>query len=358
MDVITTKILVAMLFGVIRFVLGVLPIKAYFISKTKADKDNLKSVIDDQKYATLRFMMSLAQSFGTGVLFATCFLRMIPEAQQMLQLLESEKTFYPVSQLIISLGFFGTYFIEDILQWFILRENKGTSVDTKNENISSKKAISSSNREYLNDNRKIIDKEKNGDDVSVKTIIDNMDKEVQTENESSVVLDSSCKVVFKQSLETELQISRNLIMVVALSVDAVWEGILIGLQTSVSSIWYLFGAVSVHSASIVFCVTLEVLLVESNGRIATMQLLLLTGTTTFGILLGIILCSESKEEVVIKSWTIMVFEGFSSGAVLYVTFFEALQREKTRQCKRALQALCIITGFTLIALLECLKLKD
>lgn len=189
-------------------------------------------------------------------------------------------------------------------------------------------------------------KQKIEDNLSIRTITSSLDQEVQTESKGSVM--SSSEIIHKQHLETELQISRNLIMVVALSVNAVWEGVMIGLQTSVKNIWYLFGTVSIHSANVVFCVTLEVLLVESKGKMATMQLFLIAGTTTFGILLRIILSSDSGEAIVIKSWIIMVFEGFSSGAVLYVTFFEALQREKTRRCKRALQGLCIVIGFTLI----------
>lgn len=60
---------------------------------------------------------------------------------KMLELLEDGKPFYPFSQLIILLGFFATYFIEDTMQWLIVRENKKNLVDTKNDDIGYRKKI-------------------------------------------------------------------------------------------------------------------------------------------------------------------------------------------------------------------------
>lgn len=122
MDLIVTKIVVAILFLVIRFVFGILPIKIWKrLPIWEEQKDGTKT-IDPKRREVVNNVLSYLQSFGGGVLFATCFLHMMPEmyhsARELVKfhILDSD---FPHSQLIISIGFFLVYYVEDLSDWLI-----------------------------------------------------------------------------------------------------------------------------------------------------------------------------------------------------------------------------------------------
>ena len=60
---------------------------------------------------------------------------------------------------------------------------------------------------------------------------------------------------------------RGLLVILALSLHAVFEGIALGLTVSVRSVWYLFLAIASHKFVIAFCVGMQ--FVTSGTRIHT-----------------------------------------------------------------------------------------
>lgn len=79
MDLTASKIVVGVLFGLIRFLAGTLPIKIYnYLIKRERPQTGSKFInAKREQQITCRF--ALFQSFGGGVLFATCMLHMMPE---------------------------------------------------------------------------------------------------------------------------------------------------------------------------------------------------------------------------------------------------------------------------------------
>lgn len=79
MDLKTTKIVVAVLFGIIRLVFGILPLKLYvFLRKWESD-DGSNTFVNQKRHNQVNLVLAMCQSFGGGVLFATCFLHMMLE---------------------------------------------------------------------------------------------------------------------------------------------------------------------------------------------------------------------------------------------------------------------------------------
>lgn len=113
MDLNTTKIVVAILFGILRFFFGVLPIKLYKLIRHWEDQDDSRTFINEKRHAQVNCAVAMCQSFGGGVLFATCFLHMMVDAyfsMEQLKQMGHITTEYPLSQMIISCGFFSSIF--------------------------------------------------------------------------------------------------------------------------------------------------------------------------------------------------------------------------------------------------------
>lgn len=79
MNVLTTKLVVAVVFGIIRFAFGVLPLKLYDYLRRWEEDDGSNTFINQKRHNQVNCALAMCQSFGGGVLFATCFLHMMLE---------------------------------------------------------------------------------------------------------------------------------------------------------------------------------------------------------------------------------------------------------------------------------------
>nr|XP_023017695.1 zinc transporter ZIP3-like [Leptinotarsa decemlineata] len=402
MDLQSTKILVAVLFSFVRFFFGILPVKLYKCLRKWEGDDGSGKFVNNKRHTQVNCAIALCQSFGGGVLFATCFLHMMLEVYQSVEDLKkfgNLNTNYPLSQLTISLGFFLVYFLEELSHWVITRipdkpyppiekkfnnftnasvtpieedetknskaflvedeyekttgkckaeeENvteseeisdanmleKGFSVDNHHENIVYDSL--SFNSDVARNNRKNLDNDREIDDV----------EEIQEE-------------VLECEIKSQQQIMRYILIVVALSFHAIFEGLAIGLQHSIANIWYLFIAVSIHSATILFCIGLELLLARAKTKFIYYQMLALAFASPFGVFLGLLVTIKSDIQTRAKSIAVVFLEGLSAGTILYITFFEILNREKERRVYRIPRAICILAGFFLMAFLQSLEVYD
>lgn len=152
---------------------------------------------------------------------------------------------------------------------------------------------------------------------------------------------------------TQKQILRGIMIILALSLHSFFEGLAIGLQMKKSNIWYLFIAISIHSATILFVVSMELILANTKIKVIIVHVLILSITSPLGVFLGLLVTLKSSNESRVKSVAVAVLEGLSAGTILYITFFEVLIREKERRQCRMRRAFFIIFGFCLMACLEC-----
>nr|CAH7761860.1 unnamed protein product [Callosobruchus chinensis] len=394
MDVQSTKILVAVLFAVIRFFFGVLPVKLYHFLRRWEGDDGSNTFVNQKRHKQVNCAIALCQSFGGGVLFATCFLHMMLEVQSSVEELKrigDLNSDYPLSQLTICVGFFFVYFLEEISHWFLSKVPKDSgspSPITKKVNNFTKASVSpldtsetASNafmieeayektmeldkRQYDNEPEKEDDdsremltlEEKNRKNIVYDTLSLNSEAAKQKAEE----LDVPKEVVEEEDEQVEREITnkqhvmRCVLIVVALCFHAVFEGLAIGVQKSTADIWFLFTAVSIHSATILFCISLELLLAKARADFIYTHMLFLALASPFGVLLGLGITQKYDAESQSKSIAVVLLEGLSAGTILYITFFEVLNREKERRVYRVYRAFCIIGGFSLMAFLQYLE---
>ncbi|KAJ8981535.1 hypothetical protein NQ317_006696 [Molorchus minor] len=312
-DLMIAKVVAMTVLGISSFCVGILPVRLTKLS-------SLQSVNGDKN-----LLISLLLCFGGGVLLYTTFIHLQPEVRQSFESLERRGRLpqfgFPPSELVFCLGFFFVYLIEEVVHLLLDRKMHDEPL---HRSLSVRRC--SSNKD-LSNSKKLLN--------SQTTI--NVEKHGHSHHE----MDESLKNSFG-----------GFLAVLALSFHAVFEGLAVGLESSVQKVWYLFAAIATHKLVIGFCVGLE--LVTSKTKI--MLMLLYIGTfalvTPLGIGIGIILSgkSDSSEDI-----TSLVLQGMAAGTLLYVVFFEVLARERENQHSGVWQLLSILCGFAVMLLLQFLS---
>lgn len=143
---------------------------------------------------------------------------------------------------------------------------------------------------------------------------------------------------------------RGFFTVLALSFHAVFEGLAVGLENEVSNVWYLFLAIATHKFVISFCVGVDLI----STRTKTVLVMLYLGTFAFvtplGIGIGIALSNDPTTSGTELSTVIL--QGMAAGTLLYVVFFEVLQRERANEQSGILKLVAIMAGFGVMFALQ------
>ena len=147
-----------------------------------------------------------------------------------------------------------------------------------------------------------------------------------------------------------LQGIRAFVLLLALSLHTVFEGLALGLQPSLALLWTLFGAIAFHKAIMAF--TMGIQFAENIGKISRVIvfIVLFSFMAPLGIAIGTVIAHSSStgqgSSTLVAS---VILQGIATGTFIYVTFFEVLQKE-VGQDHNVLKVLAIIAGYGVIAL--------
>ncbi|XP_065334892.1 zinc transporter ZIP1-like [Cloeon dipterum] len=139
---------------------------------------------------------------------------------------------------------------------------------------------------------------------------------------------------------------RSVLLVAALSLHSVLEGVAIGLQPSVDSVVQISAAVMLHKAVIAFSLGLN-LVQSALGLTAILQsCLVFCSTSPIGIGLGMLAdeMGHTPQSVLLNG----VLQGLACGTFIYVTFFEVLPRELSNGIQRLPKVLAVLIGFSVV----------
>lgn len=140
---------------------------------------------------------------------------------------------------------------------------------------------------------------------------------------------------------------QGLLTVLALSFHAIFEGLAVGLEPSISSVVYLAAAIATHKLVISFCVGMELYVAGASTRATLGYLSIFSMVTPIGIGIGLAL-SHFKNDSENLGPTPTILQGMAAGTLLYVVFFEVLARERANEKSGLLQLVAIIVGFALM----------
>jgi len=217
------------------------------------------------------FMAGL-MCFGGGVLLATVFIHMLPEVRDSLALsyidaypeIKETTGLYPFGEVVLCGGFFLIYFIEAAVQkifFHIHGHSHGVPTGASSENGFGHHKSDSEDGEYNSAYTTETESEM-GSTATIKV-------SPKPSNKKDTVLDAKAK---EKKLLSSI---RSFVIVMALSVHAIFEGMAIGkvfeiltpktlplaamslisgLQLNETDVWKLFIAVAIHECAILFCV--------------------------------------------------------------------------------------------------------
>ncbi|XP_047736750.1 protein zntD-like isoform X2 [Hyalella azteca] len=296
---------------------------------------------------------------------------------------------YPLAELFICIGFFFVYIIEEIIHKVVFRTHshatskKASSEDDsmvlKNRFSDANKLPPITNGTYRS--RSLSNVAENGQvgssdlsnggnlppkDSWATTGVDN--PSFIAENDGDMTMQMSrpsvtpstaghghSHMVDMSSLKARDWVNnlRSLIIVLALSFHAVFEGLAVGLQQNVADVWYLFYAIAAHKFVIAFCVGLELISGGTKLVLTVVYMITFAMVTPLGIAIGIVVTEGiGSPNSLSHLWTVTVLQGMAGGTILYVTFCEVLERERNRKNGRFSKLAALIVGFATMALIQ------
>ncbi|KAJ2953205.1 hypothetical protein O0L34_g782 [Tuta absoluta] len=313
--VLTAKVITMVILFTVSMLCGCLPL----IISVKFDWFT-KSAGPDMRTSN-QFVLGLL-AFGGGVLFATTFMHLLPEVDENVQLLQAagqlpEMPIY-LAALIMCSGFFMMYLVEELVHVYI------NSRENSNANTSFTRVLS---------------------------IRRNNDGEVAKDEESKSP-DHKGHVHGHSHLHTEgaddsiVAALRGLLIVLALSIHELFEGLAVGLESSANKVWFMFGAVSAHKYIIAFCIGVELLVAGTRRWLSILYIFTFSFVSALGIGVGILLVGGAgAAQAGLYS---VVLQGLACGTLVYVVFFEVWRQDRTG----LLQFVCSVLGFALMVALE------
>lgn len=206
-------------------------------------------------------MVSLCLSLGGGVLLATCFTHLIPEvrdnlADQLQKNSLEQFSSYPLTELVVCIGFFLVYFVEEIVKHF--KRHKKHS-----------KAKTTQQCEGLLWPNSQLTAVKSADDVNSVSV----DQGTGTPD---------CQIEQNNNEMSHVHDLRSLFVVLALSFHSVMEGLAIGLEQDIDDMVFLFVAVSIHECTILFCIGIKLVTSCSSLMNIILNIVVLTMVSPFG----------------------------------------------------------------------------
>lgn len=393
MDLLGSKLVILALFGLVKFIAGLTPSIVLRLLKAHSKRQRL-----------IEKVMGGVSCSGGGALLATVFIHMLPEARESINhairhfeksnmtededehTLEShedsheEEHAYPYAELIMFVGFFAIYFIEAVVHIFfsgahgsgffghshgifpdmiedtiVNQEEKNISIDSgqteqtkpgilKSENSNSNNGVD--NNKFIIRNEGLASRDIN--EITPKATINKLRVSATggTDVEVKITNEKDRKLLFSV---------RNLFMLLALSIHGIFEGMAIGLQTTSHDVCKLFVALSLHEIPVLFCVGMEMFNVGIKKLHIIAYFMSLGIVSSVGIIIGIVLTLHANEaNSDTNNMIIGLLQGLAGGTLLYVTFYEVLDREKLSKAGMTGILGCTLTmiGFGLMAWLE------
>ncbi|XP_059483138.1 zinc transporter ZIP1-like [Neocloeon triangulifer] len=340
-DLLVARICVMILLPGITFVLGMLPTWLSIIFKWD------KHVISGLQGKRAQFIFSKLLCFAGGVLMATVFMHLLPslrvdcEEQVTNGNLPDAGPALPWAEFLLSCGFFFVYLVEEAAHAFVHWQSKAkhpapvqpTAPTPCIEEIQQNVTGIRPHEEH--DEEKVpIDEETtpNG-----RHSLSNGHGHSHSGGAHSHIPPSG-------ATDTVLANVRNIMTILALSFHCIFEGIAVGMEETAGEVWYLFGAISTHKFVIAICVGIELLASKTKRSLVYTYVFIFGFVSAVGIIAGWLIATTGAEGAD-KNAVTVTMQGMAAGTIVYVTFFEILQREKSNNQNGFLQLASIILGF-------------
>jgi len=314
-------------------------------------------------------LISFGNCIGGGVFLGMCFLGLFPYVhEKFTEVLGNAKitTSFPLSEFVIIIGFFLIFSVEHLIMT--------TRRKIEKESLSSEVSVGMSRAVITGDLRKMEDdgNDDDGDETCVGLLeLDGQEPDLCEENKISVLKPSlavrnfyrgtsetqglqhvrmthhtHCDMSFAVSRGTGL---RRLILLLAVSIHSLFEGVTLGLQTNQTKVFHLFLAVLFHEMLVALAVGANIAKLNL-GLVASLKyILIVTGSIPVGILLGLLIRTAPG---LLGACVSATLQGIAAGIFIHVTFMEIIPEELSGDNRRLLKIALFFIGFMVMAVVN------
>lgn len=266
-------------------------------------------------------ILSYCNCFAGGVFLATSLLDLLPMIRQKFLAVFNESkitTVFPVAEFTTCMGFFMVLILEQVIHTFHER-----SFLHGHDNYDIKAPL-------LEGARK-----------------EHRHTEIHGDNSDSFDTRHTQKdqTLRHQEQKTEGSI-RTYILVLALSMHSIFEGLALGLIVEVDRLIQIAVAVMIHKSIIAFAMGVSMVQHKMSLGTVVKAALIFSIMGPIGISVGIgVLDSASLKSSNLASG---ILQGIANGTFIFVTFFEILQNELARKGNGLLKVLFMIIGYSIV----------
>ena len=263
---------------------------------------------------TRQRFLSLCNCFAGGAFFATCLLDLLPMIRDKYQQafsLAGIHTVFPVAEFTTCAGFFLVLIVEQIVHSFndssLLHGSHGSQ--SHNEPLLGRSA----------------------------------------EDEDGGFYSSSSSPFRPQQRKKTKAVEsgfRVYILILALSMHSIFEGLALGLITDVDRLVQIAAAVVIHKSIIGFSLSVNMVQHEMATKTVVKSVILFSLVSPIGTAIGMTVLRNSTEQS--SSLASCILQGIANGTFLHVTFFEIFQRELAERGSRLLKVLSMIVGYSVV----------
>lgn len=305
------------------FIIGNIPIKLNKMFNWKGDAKNNPYV---------KFLLGL----GGGVLMCTTFIHLLPEVSESLEDFDFATDIeIPFAELLMCIGFFTMYLVEECVHLYLHRKEKLYGFREIRKSLSIRRGEFDDSNESLETPKAKRNSELVYDQNAHAHHVDH------SHVDHSHVHHSHVHHSHNYAEHGTVKTLRGLLIVLALSVHELFEGLAVGLESGAATVWYMFGAVSAHKFVIAFCIGVE-LVTSLKTKLVIIYVFTFAVVSPIGIGIGIIVSNMEQSSTALAS---VILQGIATGTLLYVVFFEILQADKKSGLK---QYSSIFIGFVIM----------
>ncbi|KAK3098909.1 hypothetical protein FSP39_024229 [Pinctada imbricata] len=304
------------------------------------------------KQVRYRRAISFLSCFAAGVFLATCLLDLLPGVRNNLTtVFEAFKvqTKFPIAEFVMTFGLFIILVVEQVVLTF--KEKQLISTDVSSRPLLDE-SEQSDNIRKRNFTRSV------SSDVSEHSISGISDRPITPSRRHSGYLDDEEEEEHAHKISHDHQhmhyeefehshsTLRSVLLLMALSLHSLFEGLAVGLQKEKSQVIGIFAALVLHKSILSFSLGMN--LVQSQlSRGATLRSVLLFSLSApigLAVGIGIINLWDSEASNLVQG----ILQGIACGTFLYVTFFEVLPHEFNSSDMRLVKIVCLLLGFSTV----------
>ncbi|XP_052101288.1 zinc transporter ZIP1-like [Mytilus californianus] len=320
MDVVHVKVLI--LFGLLvaSFLVGFIPVKCIYHYRRNLETSTV-----------YRRLLSILSCFAAGVFMATCLLDLLPETIEALEphIKESKKfEHYPVAQFIMVIGLMLMLTAE---QCVIIYQEKRKQISHSNDTVRTE-AIKTERNTLIS----------NKDEFRISYSSSGIGTDDSREKKTNDFENSTVTLSVKTS-ETNSSTLRSILLLVALSLHSIFEGIAVGLQKQTTDVVEVFIGLSIHKVILAFSLGMTLTQSKLSFWAQIRSLLTFALASPIGIVIGLLIVEYGQGTT--SSLVEGILQGLACGTFLYVTFFEILQHELSIPDIRLIKTFFLFLGF-------------